>query len=196
MSVRSNHPNFEEYRMELVKVWKNDTKMIDYCIGQTQSLVKLSGGQLFTTDKPTLKKEFCYGYSSCGQGPTYEECNETIATVRKHLGEVFKDENLEDYDRILDWYNGVDTHNKRPYLSSHYWPKYGANIVTVTWIDEYDRDWPKVASGEVVPLSEQDRQTIIGIYKSDREAMVKRCEEYLKKYGTEKLHVWRYWIDE
>lgn len=194
MSIK-NSPYLEEYRQELKKVWKDDQNMVDFCVKNAQSLIKLSGGQLFVTDKPNLDTEFCFGYSSCGQGPTYDECEQTRDNYRKHKEEWFKDKNVSKYDSLIEDLEKEDV-PRLPYLTSHYWPEYNANIVAVTWIREGDLEYRKVEKGECSPLSDVDRKAIIQVYKSDREDMLKRCDSYIKRFGTKHLRSLTYWIDE
>ena len=193
MSIKNN-PLLPEYRQELEKVWKNDTDMVEYCIKQTQSLVKLSTGQLFATDKPSIETRFCFGYSDIGQGPSYDECNDEMDDFRKHEAEYFKHENLQCFDNFIEQLDGDGV--KQLYVTNRYRDDYGANIVTTTWISDFDFECHGLRREMYTKVSAQDKEAIKAVYLADRADMEKRLDTYLKKYGTKKLHVWRYWIDE
>ena len=193
MSIKNN-PLLEEYKNELSKVWKTDEDMISYCVKHTQSLIKLSTGQLFATELPDIKKEFCFGYSSCGQGPTWEECQQKKAEFLKNYAEHFKEENLCGFDSYIEQLD-KDSY-REPYLVSRYYRETGANIVTVSWIGEFDFDCGHARKEDCTPLSDVDKEAIKSVYIADKAAMEKRLDTYLKKYGTSKLRSWTYWIDD
>lgn len=193
MSIKNN-PLLEEYKAELAKVWGTDERMIDYCIRTTQSLIKLSTGQLFATTLPEIEKEFCFGYSSCGQGPSFEECQQNHDDFLKHKEEYFYKKNLRSFDSYIDQLS--TDHYRKPYLISEYHSDAKANIAVVSWIGDFDFDCGHIRRDECTPLSDTDKEAIKSVYLSDKKAMMKRLETYLKKYGTSKLRSWTYWIDE
>lgn len=190
MSIQ-NSPLLEEYKTELKKVWGKDQKMIDWCVSQAQSIIKLSTGQLFVTDKPRIETEFCFGYSSCGQGPTFDECNDTIDDFRDNKEKYFLDVNLSPFESYI---NQLDSDTVlKPFLVSKYYEEKGANIAVVTFMSDFDSDF---TLQQCTPLSDKDKLAIKDIYLADKVAMEKRCRTYLKRFGTKKLRYWRYWIDE
>ena len=193
MSIKNN-PLLEEYREELKKVWKNDSHMVDYCINRTVSLIKLSTGQLYATDKPRIETEFCFGYSSIGQGPSFEECSEKMDDFRKHTEEWFKNDNLQGFDSFLEQLDKKDV--RELYLTSRYYNEYGANIVQTSWVSDFDFDCRGVRREEYTKVSPEDKEAIRQVWLADRKEFEKRLDTYLKKFGTSKLRVWRYWIDE
>ena len=192
MSIKNN-PLLEEYTQELKKVWKTDEDMIRFCINNTQSLIKLSTGQLFVTDRLDIKKEFCFGYSSCGQGPSWDECMQNQADFRQNEADRFKEENLCGFDHYIQQLDSDGV--RRPYLTSRYYQEFGANIVVLTWISEFDFDCGHARRDDCKLLEDCDKAAIKSAYIADKAAMEKRLDSYLKKYGTSKLKVWSYWID-
>ena len=191
MSIKNN-PLLPEYKAELSKVFKED--MVEYVIKTTQSLIKLSTGQLFATGKHRLETEFCFGYSSCGQGPSYDECRQEHDDFRQNAAQRFKEENLKGFDSYIEQ---LDTDNARqPYLVSQYRDDKNANIVIVSWMSGFDFDYNGVDRERCTPLNDKDKDAIKAVYLADKAAVEKRCDAYVKKYGTSKFRTWTYWMDD
>ena len=87
----------DEAKAEYVKVWKDDDRMIKFCQNEISNAVKLSDGRIVVVKKQKLDTDFCFGYSTCGQGAEYEEANEA-AHVASTSEDYFREQNLKDFN--------------------------------------------------------------------------------------------------
>ena len=55
----------ELYQKEAAAYWK-DKSMTDYCVKKAAYIVELEDGKYTIIDKPTISKDFCFGYGYCG----------------------------------------------------------------------------------------------------------------------------------
>ena len=165
----------------------------------------LKSGKLFTIDKVNLKTHFCYGYGL--NGVTDSE-SEKHANAARHEaatnGNVFKNENLEAYKNIIEAYKvclenritGKNVMYNGLYSYKHYLGSCD-KIVSLTTDEAITKEYYYYGKHyhEYEQLSIQDIKNVIAAYESEYKKLEKRCDTYLKKYGTEKLHVWTYLVD-
>lgn len=187
--------NFQEY-IEAVKneIYPNDSKMVDYIAKETARVVKLSNGKFIDIRKPTIQTSFCFGYSDCGQGSTYEEA-EKMRAYAKTQESYFIRKNLEKFSW---WYNTLLESPEDIYITNHYWKSPAdTKIKSLERIDDWHwmclRDDKKA---EYEKVSRQDLDLIIQAYAEEINAFEKRLKTYLKRYGTKHLDCWTYWLDE
>jgi len=68
-----------KYEAGLREAWSNDERMVKYDMSKIAYLVPICDGKyIISLSKPTLEKEFHFGYSDMGQGLSYEENNERM----------------------------------------------------------------------------------------------------------------------
>lgn len=181
------------YRDLLADAWgANNTGMIDYCMKKTGYLVHLSDGSIIPLEKPTIQKEFCFGYSLCAYDTEdYDLANEAAHHAAQSQ-RYFLHENLDQVDKILynlesnEW-NSWDYFICVKYCSqSSDNPLRGLNTFYLNTSDahRYRR------------LQGDDRQRVIDGYKVIRIDFEKRLLSYLKRYGLSKVRTWSYWQDE
>lgn len=200
----------DEYMKEWEKVWPGDKGMLDYERKQFSYAVRLENGGIVYFEKPSMKTEFCFGYSSCGQGPEYDEANAACRAADSE--QYFLHVNLKDMDEEIEalekncrydhekdeWnrhYDGLTWYIQRAryeretapmnLYSYHAWSKW----------DVKNEPW-RYTPGTYEEMSDADRKTIIAALKHEREKFEKRLRTYLKRYGTSKLRTWTYWMDE
>ena len=198
LSKESQAALAEKHVESLNQIWSTsrrgvDTKMVNYCRKDTALLVPMDNGTFVAIPKPRMEKEFCFGYSDCGQGMTVDECNRTLDHVNNNLAEWFKDENLKRFDQTY----GLEEMNNHEYselcLSRPYHSQDDANLLRrVTVIA--DR-WG-VTEKNYDAITEADIERYNVALAVVREKFSKQLDTYLKKYGTKKLKTWRYWVDE
>lgn len=162
----------------------------------------LPGGEIIVIGREEIKTEFCFGYSSCGQGPTSEEAHKALDDARSNP-EYFMAENLERLDCILDKLNNPGNGECR-HLWIANWYTGGKNRWNLEfsdtptdkpeWLDS--REKALYDEGMMRPVTSDERGLLIEFYKLTREAREKRCRTYLKRYGLTKLRCWTYWMDE
>ena len=190
---KANEPKalFAEVRAEEEKVNPNDKKHVDWCMRQISSVLRLSDGSLLTWDKPKIETSFCFGYSSCGQGPSYEEA----IKQESNFGEtMFINENLRELERRINEIENLDE------FSSVY---IGQKYFRETKLRQYQiaSEWriknePWIYGHIIRQATYEEVQAIIKIEKAERDKLEKRLRAYLKRYGTSKLKTWTYWMDE
>lgn len=198
LSKESQAALVKKHIESLSQIWRRlngepDTKMVDYCRKDTALLVPMDNGTFVAIPKPRMEKEFCFGYSDCGQGMTVDECNSTLDHVNNNLAEWFKDENLKNFDRTygleeIDNHEYSDLCLVRPYISQD-----DENLLrcVTTVVDGWGRREKNYDT-----LTEADIERYKVALAAVREKFSKQLDTYLKKYGTKKLKTWRYWVDE
>jgi len=198
----------EEYMKEYEKVWPDDKSMLDYCRKEFSGAVRLQNGGILYFEKPSIKTEFCFGYSTCGQGAEYDEANNAARSARTEG--YFLHANLDEMDERIralelnccypegEWNGTYDNLTWYIQRKSYCSQKEELNLFEFRAWREYDVEnepW-RYTPGSYEKMSDADRMTILGGMKREREKFEKRLRAYLKRYGTTKLRTWTYWLDE
>lgn len=200
-------PLYGLYKEGMIKVWKNDNKMVDYELKKVNYIVPLNNGDYFIIDKPSIEKSFCFGYSDCGQGQSFEEAQEAAAAADNE--KYFMEKNLHDINKIIAEFEtkrtpGSEYRGELKFYKSY---KYSGGeelhqkaIRTYYSYETLDENGDlakdqKYLNYTFEELTESEIEAIIAGYKEVKRQFVKRLNTYLKKYGTSKLHIWTYWLD-
>ena len=194
----------KEYEARLHEVWK-DESMIKWSLKQASNIVKLESGKLFVIDKKNLQKHFCFGYGYCGRTDEASENNANKAAYNARTNaNYFKEENLSEYKSIIKYYktcleNKINETNQTfngLYASKHY-SGTCEKLVSLATDEALIHHYYNYGKLDRVyePLTIQDIKNVIAAYESELIKLEKRCDTYIKKYGTEKLHVWTYLVD-
>lgn len=189
------------YKKELRKAWE-DEKMQNFCLKQAAYIIEYNNG-LFEIDKPSIKKDFCFGYGMYAQATEKEiEAAEAMSEHARTSEQYFIDENLRDInhrikqlenianDMRLNWAEGshpiymVET-NERYYGQTE-----DCKLKSFSIINTFDR----AGSGTLCENVELVEMLIDG-YEKVKEDFTKRLKTYLKKYGTSKINSWTYLVD-
>lgn len=185
----------QKYEIVLADAWKNrngkiDTRMVNFCLKDASVIIPMSNGTLVAIDKPRIDKDFCFGYSTCGQGMSYDECQRTHQSAADNLAEYFKEENLKGFDsRYREFVNGASEENF--HLSVHLTGKY--------WSQSEKNPLRNITTDTVKmqePVTAEDIENYVEAVKFVRAEFEKKIDSYLKRYGTSKLRTWTYWVDE
>lgn len=185
-------------------IW--DEKMAKWCTNQIKIFFPICGGKFVCgIEKFDIKKDFWFGYSSCGQGPEWEECMESVNNCYKNLADYFMSENLSAIDKAISDLNIMIENNNTVYDSlrcpweAYHAPHYyretednAAHTVTFLHFARIIED-AKYCRGEKMTV--EDLIIYRDAYIAFRDIVKKQLETYLKKYGTSKLTVDSYWID-
>lgn len=172
------------------KVWTNDCSMQEYCRKKCSDVFESKLGYLVEFEKPSIKKDFCFGHGYCGI-TTEEETQKAFdnALNAKTNENYFIRENLEWYERYLELLNDTkywDLHlvvrNKNTKICSLKSEKYFCHY-----------EWER--KNIVETLSTDDIEKIREIIELEKEKFLKRLNTYLKKYGLSKVHSWTYLVD-
>ena len=155
------------------------------------TVVRLTnGGLLNIIGRVSLETDFCFGWSSFGQGPTIEEAREAADDCRHNKREFFQ-YNLRDIDRLWDqWDSDEDEHFKL--FCSQRNIEQGVNV----WqLFNDDGSWYKY-EGEYLAIFTDDMKAISDAFETERARLLARLESYWKKYGGTKLHIWTFCCDD
>lgn len=172
------------------EVWK-DPKMVDYCVKKTAHIVELVNGDIVAIEKPSIKKDFCFGYrlSHC-DSDDYDRANDMADHARKNV-DYFLEENLKEVNEIIDSLEGKGRHNWEwrvavPYYGQSKDSKLKNIVCNSIWDNQ---------SNESPLLEGEDLQRVIEGYKVVKADFEKRLGTYLKRYGLSKVNSWSYWQD-
>jgi hypothetical protein len=198
--VNNNEDRFQEatqdeLKAEFAKVWKKDTKMIDYSLKSHSVGIKLSNGKFITFDKPYIDTEFWIGESDCGQGLSHDEAQNVVSNIKSNFEKYFLDKNMSSINNLLKKAND-ETYN---FYTVRQYDEIDNNFVCFYLLNsecgyEYNRlrkfgkDFQKVTN-------EDDIALIKWAIQLQATRFEKRLHTYLKRYGTSKLRCSTYWVD-
>ena len=179
---KENQKNFENSYIEcMTQVWNGNKKMIDYCRKKVAVYVPICGDKIMTIDKTDLNKEFYFGYSSCGQGPSYEDMNKTVSNVSKNIEKHFIEENLARVNEQIKDYKEVLKGNSRFKLFARkaYHHQVEDVILGVEWVNYFNyfgfsEDEIKERYG--VELSKDDVKNIVKGLEEFKEMLTKEIK--------------------
>ena len=182
----------EEYRGELVKLWRTDNKMIDFSIKKISSIRKLSNGGLITWKKPEINTSFCFGYM--GQSD-YEDAQQMAQHAKKDE-DYFLSENLGIFDVTIKKIKSTLKENNENKL--YIYKEYSRDSVnlwgfTVLSFSEFIYQNERKLYNEIQEASHEDIKIILEAEKEERAKFEKRLKTYLKRYGLSKVKTWPYW---
>lgn len=179
---------YDAIKKEYEKVWKSDTKMVDFCVKKTIGIVKLEDGGYFCFEKPSIETHFCFGYGQNGIS-TEEDYNDAVkAKINASTKEYFFKENMrkfQDLENMLK-YDGkvysMELYNSKSKLRG---------LKT----DEEERRFGKMYGTIISEITPLDRLNIKQELSNQKKKFEKRLETYWKKYGSSKFKTWTYLVD-
>jgi hypothetical protein len=204
---KKNSALWEDYKKELHDMWTgepNGDHMVEYNLKTCAELVALPNGMLHDIEKHGITTHLCFGYSDIGFGPTYEEAC-TAAQAARESGAAFLSKNMETYTNAL---HNLEQHGSRHFvcMASRLPRIKGIRYVRVTDVLEAvggsavleDLKGTEVdVHGERVYIcTDEDVALLRAGYERAAAAHEKKLRAYLKRYGTSKLHIWTYWMDD
>lgn len=194
---KENQNNLKaRYCEGLKEVWKNDQKMIDWCMKQITFLVPICDGKyIVELTKPTIKTDFWFGESDCGQGPSHDENIKNMNSARFIIKDYFINENIKGIDDTIN--NLKDIINGNSILTAkHFIHYYNSSEDSPIHGFCFHHPWHgNSVSGQTWDLNIEDVKNILEAYKLQRERMITRLESYIKRFSTKKIGVHSYWID-
>ena len=145
-----------------------------------------------TLDKPTIETRFCFGYSlSSHDTEDYDNASDLSMKARKDV-DYFMSENLKDFDYRIEQLK--DKSNKYGLILRYSGQAKNDSLKSYTFIDDY-RYPNRYKDLDYIPLSDNDRKTIIKALEVEKEKFTKRLKTYLKRFGLSKIDTWTYWRD-
>lgn len=188
-----------EYREELRKVWDSQ-KMIDYCAKDAAFIIE-HDGKLYEIDRPSIKKDFYFGYGYNGIS-TQEEIRDAYdaADYAMDNERYFVDENLRGIDEAIGKLEEVLADMRRTWcawsgprslvkVGKHYCsqtPDCRLNYFSI--VDTWRETPEETADAELV-------EKLIEAYKAVKDDFKKRLAAYLRRYGTTKVRTSVYLCD-
>ena len=140
--------------------------------------VILDNGMIYIFKKPTIEKDFCFGFYN---GDDYNEAQDMAEYAKNDGGAYFIRKNLEQFDNFEDCLK--DMGEGRIFATLSYYAK--SNICDITdYLYGHEKQYT---------LTKEDIENLIEVNKSEKIKFEKRLNTYLKKYGTSKLRTWTYW---
>lgn len=193
----------QEYREALRVIYGEDQGMIDWCMKEAQTVVKVAE-YLLPIDKRKVEKHFCFGYSDCGQGQDYLTAV-MEADKARNSADYFKGQNLKWYREWLDDINGFNalalatTYSKaspiRSLTAFDWWEVLDA-VGGEARMEDLKGTLVKINGREAYILTDADREIVREAYNQAMKAQEKKLDAYLKRYGTSKIRAWTYWLDD
>lgn len=213
-----SHTPTKEEKAELLKewrlIWGSREDMAEYCTNKTAKILKLNN-RLVTFEKERLEKHFCYGFGYCGVTSEEDQRRATnnARTTKTDGGQTFINKNLAGLNENIETIKNIQAvragndpeYNNRYFyhdtecyiLKENYYNEDPAhNLYKVCFIKSYDFE-NNFRYKDVIgqKATDEELKQILAVYEEMKAEKMKRCETYLKKYGTEKLHVWTYLVD-
>lgn len=193
----------KEMYMNIIKteVWE-DEHMQNFAKKKCAYVVQFSNGDIADIEKPSIKKDFCFGAGSYGTC-TNEEMKdaENMAALARKSEQYFKEQNLKKIDSdIEDLEKCLSSYEYECYTYTHYMgqpdnSKLKAFAVVRTGYNPEFTPMRWINCKDIKKLGADDIQKIIDGFKEVRKAFEKRINTYLKRYGTTKVNSWSYICD-
>jgi hypothetical protein len=174
--------------VEFTKVWKNDQKMIDYCIKKTAGIVQFEDGGYFCFEKPSIETHFCFGYGQNGISTEEDYSDAVAAKNNASTKEYFFQENMSKFQNIEDMlkYDG------KVYSMAMY--NNESNLRGLK-TDEEERRFGKMYGTVISEITPLDKLNLKRELDNQKKLFMKRLETYWKRYGSSKFKTWTYLVD-
>ena len=187
----------ERFAEEINAVWESED-MRKWCIKNASVIVELENGDITDIDKPSIQKDFCFGYGFCGVS-TQEDMDRAhdMVKVAENSVNYFMERNLEGLNSMIEALE--DEHNV-VYKFLHYCGQsedsHLMGISVARWSQNLENEpWRYSNLRQLKELTANERKALIDGYKTARELFIKRLNTYLKKYGLTKVNSWTYLCD-
>lgn len=173
------------------EVWHGSPDMVTHCLKNAAHIVELTNGDIVVIEKPSIKKDFCFGYrDSRYDTEEFDEANRMAAHASSST-DYFLAENLAEIDDVIKHLEGKEWSSWDYHVCRHYYSQPENSklkkLLGVYWHDERGQKYPK--------LEGEDRARVLEGYKVVRASFEKRLHSYLKRYGMSKVNTWSYWVD-
>ena len=186
-----------KYNKALEEAWKGDERMVKYDMNQIAYLVPIcNGNYIIKISKVKLDKDFYFGYSDIGQGLSFEENTKRMDEFKKNIEQNFKEKNLSTIDSMIKQLEEIICGHSS-IKAMHFVQYYNCPENSILHDFGFDDPWRgRSFTGKGFDLDLRDLKLILEGYKLLREYTIKKINGYLKRYGTNKIYVSSYWIDE
>lgn len=178
----------EKYCEALRDAWKNEQKMVDYCLKHA-AVIKEYDGKILIVSKKSIETSFCFGYGWSGVSNGEEqEAAYNMAEYARKSKEHFIEENIKE---INDEINYLKDNADQIYYNKKYWTQSNDNpLIHLNYVkfDHYLDDGDVKAPQEMIDL-------YIKMLEESKAKFIKRLNTYLKRFGLSKVRAWSYLVD-
>lgn len=191
------------YTAELTKAWGTD-EMVNYCSKHTAYVVE-HNGDLFGIEKPSIKKNFCFGAGMYATA-TNEEILHAEEQSEKALNdtEYFISRNTEHLDKIienlkkvladmgLNWAKGSHPIHMVQTGAQYIGQPDDCKLRYHNIVNTFDNRQFREEAKETLCYDPELVKKLIEGYEATKADFMKRLNVYLKKYGLSKVNSWTY----
>lgn len=195
--MKAKDKNYDALLQEMRTVWGRDQSMVDFCMKEASQCIVLSDGKMMVKfEQPRIEKDFCFGYSTCGQGQEYDEARKAEQDCNANMEQYFMAHNRRKagYDEDIKVLQDSD---RKLYLAIHY--NRGELLMHYVCVDPWQLDRVQLFYNSKLVLSEhqdEDKALLLDAIRMEQQKHEKRLRQWWKRYGAEKCRTWTYWVDE
>lgn len=201
--------NKEDLRKEYKKIWRDDTRMVDYCVGQVSTVATLPNGEIIPVEKQKIEKRFCFGES----GYDYDDALKAAQNARTNK-DYFVSENMKFFNdtitALTKALNGIGNYKVVIFDKAYISQDADCKIVSYSLVPVVDIidafggccDLYDIFGKDITIYNQHGRiatpkeeEIIIEAYKTAAAAHLKKVNSYLKRYGLSQVYSWTYWRD-
>lgn len=164
-------------------IWKGSESMIAYACHKISDCYETEKGYLIEFEKPSIKKDFCFGYDDFYSN---QDDADKMAGHARTNERYFIEKNLEEINSLIKSLESGKVYARKSYDDS-------VNLRCLVF-EKYLRAY-EFELEECDELSGADVAGLIEMAKNERQKFEKRLGIYLKRYGLSKLNVWTYYRD-
>lgn len=186
--MNAKHPLYDEVRQQHEMLWGKNSKMIDFCVKEAQEAVKLTDGSIITIEKPSIKKDFCFGWNTFDDD-SYDDANHMAYSYAKKK-EYFIEKNLSGLEERIKTINDCEYDM---YIYDSYKPQ--LKLKHYVFLRFSDELW-KFPNAKKSANEAEDRKRILEALEKIKADFTKRLETWWKRYGEEYIHTWTYCRDD
>lgn len=156
-------------------------------------VVELHDGRMIAVEKPSIHKQFCFGWHSTFPGADYKEAGE-MAEYAGRSEVYFIEENMKQIDRKIEDLSR-DRIRYTPKSAIQYL-RAGENsrVCYLKWCDKFDCGLDEKDTDR--DMTDGDIEKLRAAYLETKRDFGKRLDTYLKRYGMKHVRTWTYWADE
>ena len=168
-------------------IWKGSENMIAYACHNISDCYETEKGYLIEFEKPSIKKDFCFGYDDFYSN---QDDADKMAGYARTNERYFIEKNLEEINGLIKSLE----ESEKVYARKCY--DNAVNLRGLVFEKYLRRDYDYELEREKCDeLSGADVAGLIEMAKNERQKFEKRLGIYLKRYGLSKLNVWTYYRD-
>ena len=164
-------------------IWKGSKSMIAYACHKISDCYETEKGYLIEFEKPSIKKDFCFGYDDFYSNQ--EDADEMAAHARTNE-RYFIEKNLEEINSLIKSLERGKVYARKGYDEA-------INLRSLVF-EKYLRTY-EFEKEKCDELSGADVAGLIEMAQNEKAKLEKRLRIYLKRYGTSKLNIWTYYRD-